>query len=468
MSNVSASTINSITVDALFGRFNYKIPLVFPLCIQPGLVIITAPNGYGKSTILKLLNDVAHGDYLNVSRTNFGRFEIETSESILLVVERIIEVDDKPISRPRHFIPCKLRFSLVDLESSATLKGPWEASVRSILDEEDEDDRLSARHPLSMVERKLPFLRRVGPAEWRDMRDGNILSRLEVMRLIEGRALGGRGLEEEEPDWLTEFREQLKILYISANRLRVESDPRAPSRYRNSDMVEVWAERIREQIRDVIRRYAERGRRLEQDFPSKIISALRSKKEVSQDDVAGLVEDVRLKEHRYQTLGLVSEGQTVAIDKNLSDKSALVVLKAYLEDIKSKFEALDDTAERLEIFVETINSMLLFKNLRLSADSGFQIISDENNNIPLGSLSSGEQHLVVLLGELVFGSTGGATILLDEPEISFHPEWQERFPKVLTRIIQINDCAIVMATHSPTLIQDSWDSVVELAEQVHV
>jgi len=466
MSNVSKSTINSISVDALFGRFNYIIPLVFPLGIQPGLVIITAPNGYGKSTILKLLNDVAHGDYWNVSRANFDRFEIETSESISLVVERIVEFDGGSITRPRHLIPCKLRFSLVDIESSTVLQGPWEATVRSSLDEEDEDDRPSSRPLLSIVDRKLPYLRRVGPTEWRDMRDGSILSRMEVMRLLEGRALSGRGLESEEPDWLTEFRERLIILYISANRLRVESDPRAPSRYRNSDMVEVWAERIREQIRDVIRRYAERGRRLEQDFPSKIISALRSNINVSHDEVGALVEDVRLKELRYQTLGLVSEGRTVEVDKNLSDRCALVVLKAYLEDIKTKFEALEDTAERLEIFVETINTMLLFKNLRLSADSGFQIVSDEGNIIPLSSLSSGEQHLVVLLGELVFGSTGGATILLDEPEISFHPEWQEQFPRVLTRIIQINNCAIVMATHSPTLIQDSWDSVVELADQV--
>ncbi len=467
MANDSGISIVSITVDSLFGRFNYKIPLVFPLGIQPGLVIITAPNGYGKSTILKLLNDVAHGDYLNVSRTNFSRFALETSESISLVVERLIEEDGQPPARPRNISQCKLRFSLVDTESATTLQGPWESPVRSNLDEDDEDDRMASRHPLSLVERELPFLRRVGPNDWRDLRDGGILSRLEVMRLLEGRALGGRGLEAEEPVWLTEFREQLKILYISANRLRVEADPRAPRRFRNTDMVEVWAERVREQIREVIRRYAERGRRLEQAFPSKIITALRGNKDVTQGVVANLVEEVRVKEIRYQGLGLVSEGRTVEIDRNLSDKAALVVLQAYLEDIKSKFEALEDTAERLEIFIETINSMLLFKKLRLSADAGFQINSDENNAIPLGSLSSGEQHLIVLLGELVFGSTGGATILLDEPEISFHPEWQERFPRVLTRIIQVNDCAIIMATHSPTLIQDSWDSVVELADQVY-
>lgn len=193
---------------------------------------------------------------------------------------------------------------------------------------------------------------------------------------------------------------------------------------------------------------------------------MRGKAVGAQEEVAALVEKVRSKEARYQALGLVGAGQTVEIEENLSDLGALVVLKTYLEDISSKFEALDSAAERLDIFQETINSMLLFKRVRLSADAGFEIVSEDGGDIPPGSLSSGEQHLVVLLGELVFGPNEGTTILLDEPEISFHPEWQERFPKVLTRIIEINDCSIVMATHSPTLIQDNWDSVVELADQV--
>jgi predicted ATP-dependent endonuclease of OLD family len=71
-----------------------------------------------------------------------------------------------------------------------------------------------------------------------------------------------------------------------------------------------------------------------------------------------------------------------------------------------------------------------------------------------------------LLGEIIFGSVESGLVLLDEPEISFHPEWQERFPDILAKVVELNRCMIVMATHSPTLIKDQWDSVVELAEQV--
>jgi predicted ATP-binding protein involved in virulence len=433
----------------------------------PGLVVITAPNGYGKSTILKLLNDVAHGDYAQVVRVAFSAVHLKTSDSRKLTIERLggeaTDADGDRLSTPYS-----LRFTLFDVGSGSILQGPWESELKLAMDQADEDELVPSRF-LQGIEQEFPYLRRVGPVEWRDMRSGAILTRFEILRMREGRGRNGFGLRDSEPSWLTEHRTRLKILYISANRLRVDGESRSIRRNRSAEMVEVWAERIKEQIRDVIRRYAAEGRQLEQAFPRRIITAIRQRNQdelVTRDNVESLLEEVRKKEVRYQSLGLVGEGQTVEIDKSITDAATLTVLETYLEDIKSKFTALEDVAERLEIFLETLNSMLLFKSLRLSADAGFEILSEEGNPIPPSSLSSGEQHLLILLGELVFGSTGGALILLDEPEISFHPEWQERFPKVLTRIIEINRCGIVMTTHSPTLIQDNWEAVVELADQV--
>jgi predicted ATP-binding protein involved in virulence len=150
----------------------------------------------------------------------------------------------------------------------------------------------------------------------------------------------------------------------------------------------------------------------------------------------------------------------------IKDPSALLVLGIYLRDVGKKLQSLEETAERLRIFIETLNAMLLFKKLRISPDIGFQVIGGDGKTIALRALSSGEQHLIVLLGEVIFESVESGVVLLDEPEISFHPEWQELFPEVLEKVVKLNGCMIVMATHSPTLIQDRWDSVVELADQV--
>lgn len=43
--------IKTIKISKLFGRFDYKLDFS-----EEGIMIITGPNGYGKSTILKMIN----------------------------------------------------------------------------------------------------------------------------------------------------------------------------------------------------------------------------------------------------------------------------------------------------------------------------------------------------------------------------------------------------------------------------
>ena len=46
----------SIQFEKLFGRFNYDVVLN-----KEGLTILTGPNGYGKSTILKSIEAIGNG-----------------------------------------------------------------------------------------------------------------------------------------------------------------------------------------------------------------------------------------------------------------------------------------------------------------------------------------------------------------------------------------------------------------------
>lgn len=453
--------INEFIVEGLFSRFNYKIPLTSSSGIDTGITIITAPNGYGKSTLLRLIADISRGNYSSLAKVIFKKVTLITVDNIALIVKR-----ETTSGRDGE-----LHFFLTDNETGTSLKEPWTITFSQLrdndYDEEVSSSRTSTMEMVRLVERLSPSIRRIGPYEWKDSRTGRIMSRHEVMQLLEIEG-GRRSVRTEEPEWLTDFRSSLQVLHISANRLRIDFEPAGPRRIRSTDMVEVIAEKVSELIKGAIRQYADQGRRLEQGFPNKIIKALRNKSIVTQDEVLELAEDIRQREAKFQVLGLISQGQTDEIDRTLADAAAMVVLKTYLEDIKQKFSALEDTAELLRIFVETINSLLIFKSLKPSIDVGFRVVGDDEaeSNIPLSALSSGEQHLIVLLGELVFGTSEGTLILLDEPEISFHPEWQERFPRVLSQIVDINRCSVVMATHSPTLVQDNWESVVELADQV--
>ena len=78
-------------------------------------------------------------------------------------------------------------------------------------------------------------------------------------------------------------------------------------------------------------------------------------------------------------------------------------------------------------------------------------------------LSSGEkQMLVILLTALVQENRPGV-MLMDEPEISLHIEWQQR---LITLVRTLNpNTQIILCTHSPAIIMDGWmDAVTEIED----
>ncbi|MDR7342919.1 putative ATPase [Pantoea alhagi] len=72
--------------------------------------------------------------------------------------------------------------------------------------------------------------------------------------------------------------------------------------------------------------------------------------------------------------------------------------------------------------------------------------------IPFTALSSGEQHILIMLVRIVSSIESGCIVLIDEPELSLHVKWQQLLPWIFTKISQEFDVSLVIATHSPILI----------------
>jgi len=69
-------------------------------------------------------------------------------------------------------------------------------------------------------------------------------------------------------------------------------------------------------------------------------------------------------------------------------------------------------------------------------------------------LSSGEKQMLVILLTALVENKEHYALLMDEPEISLHIEWQQ---KLISLIRKINPNAqIILSTHSPALIMDGW------------
>jgi len=76
--------------------------------------------------------------------------------------------------------------------------------------------------------------------------------------------------------------------------------------------------------------------------------------------------------------------------------------------------------------------------------------------IPLQSLSSGEKQLLRLMLEVL--AADSSTVMIDEPELSMHVDWQELLVAAMRSVNP--DCQLVLATHSPEVMADVSDRYV--------
>lgn len=87
------------------------------------------------------------------------------------------------------------------------------------------------------------------------------------------------------------------------------------------------------------------------------------------------------------------------------------------------------------------------------------VVSSGRNTIPLESLSSGEKQLLQLLLECL--AAGPNPVLIDEPELSLHVDWQNQLIHNM-RVVN-NSAQLIMATHSPEIMANLPDNnIIEL------
>ena len=79
----------------------------------------------------------------------------------------------------------------------------------------------------------------------------------------------------------------------------------------------------------------------------------------------------------------------------------------------------------------------------------------ESETFQVHSASSGEQAVVMSLLGIASQIQDGAVVLIDEPEICLHPEWQERYIHLLfDAFSQYRGCHFIVATHSPQVVAE--------------
>ena len=117
---------------------------------------------------------------------------------------------------------------------------------------------------------------------------------------------------------------------------------------------------------------------------------------------------------------------------------------------KRRFQDLTD-----ELFADTGKKIIRSKNEIMFAQDGDELLPYK--------LSSGEKQLLVILLTVLVQDKQPCVLLMDEPEVSLHVEWQQ---SIIEMIRGMNPNAqLILTTHSPAMVMGGWmDAVTEVTD----
>jgi len=125
----------------------------------------------------------------------------------------------------------------------------------------------------------------------------------------------------------------------------------------------------------------------------------------------------------------------------------------------SGFEISFNNSERkcyfkgIEVDDDALKSILRLNQFNITLISDVNIQKKHIGDLSLRKASSGEQCIFSMIFSITGSIKDNSLIIIDEPEISLHPEWQERFIEILSDAFShYKNCQFIIASHSPQIV----------------
>jgi ABC-type dipeptide/oligopeptide/nickel transport system ATPase component len=270
------------------------------------------------------------------------------------------------------------------------------------------------------------------------------------------------GSGSKESEWMKAMRERIHLYLIHTQRLSVVGEHHAGHRHIHEPAVEKYSEELARDIKAILTTYANRSQELDSSFLDRLFQQSQEALlpiEVLQERLNKL----EAKRAQLTALGFLDPERDTHKPPPKLDPTKLDVLSVYVHDTESKLAVFDEMAKKVQLLTDAINKRFKYKQMSVSKDKGFIFKSSvAGSRLPLSSLSSGEQHELVLFYELLFKVKPNTLVLIDEPEISLHLAWQQQFLDDLVEIVKLSGVDVLVATHAPSIIGKRWDLTVEL------
>lgn len=159
------------------------------------------------------------------------------------------------------------------------------------------------------------------------------------------------------------------------------------------------------------------------------------------------------------------EARTKALVEWSFNKAQLNRMNLVSKIVSDHNDEVEKIFEQTNEFLQTVNSFLSDSGKTLSFGKFGELVfslHEEPEERDIRTLSSGEIQLIVILAHLYFNPEvrQANVFIIDEPELSLHVQWQEKFVDGL--MAASDKTQFIMATHSPSIILDKVKNCIEI------
>ena len=400
--------VTNIRVEGLFGVFSHEIPL----SETERVTIIHGPNGFGKTVMLRMIAAVVEGTTSIFEETPFDEFSLTLSDGTTRIVRR--RAEGKAGSAEPAVV---LEYLIRDAAGSVVVvPQPAPDSLPEVL--------------YAQIDRLVPRPFTLRGKRWINTETGREYSLAAILKIFPRASQAIPKKDRPKPLFeMFEMSGDLEVFFVETNRLSSEVSEQHTivgrdlystayggqraifedgSTRQIAPRVKQYSEDVVQKIRSVLADYAKHSQENDRTFPERLVRFLRDGRALAERDILSRMAELETKRRRLITLGLL-DSEAGLRDLTEDDlHRAREALTIYVGDVQAKLDVFDDLARRIGSLVDIINDRFNYKHLRIDRQRGFRVFSDSNAPIRIEDLSSGEQHELVVLYELLFRAPKGS------------------------------------------------------------
>jgi energy-coupling factor transporter ATP-binding protein EcfA2 len=414
----SGSRIKRFEIGGLFGRpLDHAIdfPAESVAKGEPSLLILSGPNGCGKTTVLRMIEGLLKLDFDLFRQLPFRRATLSLSTGEDLSVEW----------QDKKELPLFVEFAGMSARLARTKSGPYDPQQNS------------ARETFRA--KALP-----------------ILSTIHYELLDIHRSLALRETDTEA------YEEMFNVQLATASGTLL---PRHLPQRRRGESSNVLARRVRDFVREAQVNYRKYFEAEQLELLPRILQRLSKTHELGKGALYKKIETIKARSPDLTRMGLQTDDSDVDALMDLlsrkdqfNDGASLAVFEAYVEMQQNRDQTRELIANRLVSFERIMAEFLVGKVVQIDAKVGLRITSP-TGDLKETDLSSGEYHFLYMMVAALLCFRTGSIIAIDEPELSLHVTWQRKVVRALAKCAAGASPLFLFATHSSAISAEHRDQV---------